>query len=47
MKITGTVEWDICNLCFIVNGNSEHEFEYDFIMAGSCELEIIGNIHDK
>ena len=42
--IIGTVEWDTCNPCFVLNGDGEHELEYDFIMAGSCELEVI-NYH--
>ena len=39
--IVGIVEWDTCNPCFVLNGDGEHEMEYDFIMAGSCELEIV------
>jgi len=45
--VVGTVEWDTCNPCFVVNGDNEHSLEYDFIMAGCCELDVLGNIHEQ
>jgi len=46
LDYTATVEYDICNPCFVLK-QENGRVEYDFVMCGLMILEVIGNIYQK